>query len=123
VTTRYFLTIGNDAEREVTMSAYVNAERNAGFHNTCGRPDLPATSSFGGHLGGHEIHGVTRTEAQTQEPMKLYAVLDLRSRWFELYTTREAAQSCADRMNATLGAKCHVDRYVVSEATVNEETP
>lgn len=55
--------------------------------------------------------------------MKLYAVLDLRSRWFDLYTTRVAAHACADRMNATLGAKCHVDRYTVSAVTVNEETP
>lgn len=37
--------------REVTKEEYVNAERAAGFHNTMGQPDEPATASFGTSRG------------------------------------------------------------------------
>lgn len=32
--------------REVDKQTYVNHERNAGFHNTMGQPNEPATGSF-----------------------------------------------------------------------------
>ena len=42
--------------REVTKAEYVAAERHAGFHNTTGRPDEPATAAWGGNSG---ISGTT----------------------------------------------------------------
>lgn len=33
---------------EVSKADYVAAERNAGFHNTLGQPEEPATSAFSG---------------------------------------------------------------------------
>lgn len=33
--------------REVTKEEYVRAERQAGFHNSMGQPNEPATTSFG----------------------------------------------------------------------------
>lgn len=47
MTQRYFLQIGNEREREVTKAEFVSAERNAGFRNTMGQPDEPATAGFG----------------------------------------------------------------------------
>lgn len=50
---RYWLTDGSEPEREVTMAEWVAAEREAGFHNTMGRPEEPATWSWGaGHMSG-----------------------------------------------------------------------
>lgn len=50
---RFYLTDGSGPEREVTMQEWVAAEREAGFSNTTGRPDLPATAGFAGkHVGG-----------------------------------------------------------------------
>lgn len=43
--TRYLLG-PRGAEREVTMEEYVAAERQAGFYNTLGHPERPATASF-----------------------------------------------------------------------------
>lgn len=44
---RYWLREPNDSDyREVTCAEYVAAERQAGFHNTMGKPDEPATASF-----------------------------------------------------------------------------
>lgn len=47
--TRYFLGVDGhpETEVEVTKAEFVRAERNAGFHNTMGRPDEPATGGFG----------------------------------------------------------------------------
>lgn len=46
---RYWLsdTIHPPVWREVTKEEFVNAERRAGFRNTLGQPDEPATTSFG----------------------------------------------------------------------------
>ncbi|MEU8158135.1 hypothetical protein AB0B94_31155 [Micromonospora sp. NPDC048986] len=47
MTTRYFLRSPNEAEFiEVSKERYVAAERAAGFRNTLGQPDEPATSAF-----------------------------------------------------------------------------
>lgn len=51
---RYFLT----EEREVTKEEYVRAERKAGFHNTMGQPNEPATASFSdGKVSGRMEEG------------------------------------------------------------------
>ena len=56
---RYFLRhASEDSWTEVTVEEFVRAERMAGFHNTLGRPDLPATSSFGaGPVQGRTVYG------------------------------------------------------------------
>jgi hypothetical protein len=54
--------------------------------------------------------------------MKVFAVIDIRSRWFELYATTETAQSRADQMNAKLGPRYKTARYVVSAVPVNGES-
>lgn len=45
--TRYYLTTPGTPEVEVTKAEYVRAERAAGFHNTLGQPEEPATAAFG----------------------------------------------------------------------------
>lgn len=37
----------SDSWREVTLQEFVRAERMAGFRNTMGRPDRPATAAWG----------------------------------------------------------------------------
>jgi hypothetical protein len=55
---RYFLAMDDHEWGEVDKEGYVKAERLAGFHNTMGMPDEPATAAFGGPgPGGHEIRG------------------------------------------------------------------
>lgn len=54
---RYYVTEGHATEREVTKAEYVSAERRAGFTNTLGRPNDPATASFSRSSGGTEIRG------------------------------------------------------------------
>jgi hypothetical protein len=56
---RYFVQYsGNDPWQEVTKDGYVDAERGAGFYNTLGRPDQPATASFGnGRISGRLCYG------------------------------------------------------------------
>lgn len=55
---RYWLAL--DLEKpnwvEVTKEQYVKAERSAGFRNTMGQPDEPATASFGSNGG---VRGTT----------------------------------------------------------------
>lgn len=53
--TRYYLT----ETREVTKEEYVAAERKAGFRNTMGQPNEPATASFQSKYGPS---GYTQTE-------------------------------------------------------------
>jgi hypothetical protein len=44
---RYFIrTAGEPKWVETDKATYVRHERNAGFHNTMGQPDEPATSGF-----------------------------------------------------------------------------
>ncbi|AXG66273.1 hypothetical protein SEA_ANNADREAMY_188 [Streptomyces phage Annadreamy] len=47
-TTKYYLNETDDDDNwvEVTKEEFVRAERAAGFHNTMGRPDEPATGGF-----------------------------------------------------------------------------
>lgn len=54
----YFLQSGDGPEVEVTMEEFVAAERRAGFYNTMGRQDLPATAGFsdGNGTSGHVIY-------------------------------------------------------------------
>jgi hypothetical protein len=52
--TSYFLSRGDRPEVEVTKEEFVSAERNAGFYNTVGEPDEPATGSFSTHTRGEE---------------------------------------------------------------------
>jgi hypothetical protein len=56
---RYFIKVGENSQwQEVTKEDYVSAERGAGFHNTMGRPDEPATAGFGnGHIHGSLSYG------------------------------------------------------------------
>jgi hypothetical protein len=57
---RYFLSISGveDSEKEVTKEQFVRAERAAGFRNTMGRPDEPATGSFSnGAVSGRVEYG------------------------------------------------------------------
>jgi len=42
----YYLQVGDEPEREVTMQEWVAAERRAGFYNTMGHPERPATGGF-----------------------------------------------------------------------------
>lgn len=47
--TRYWLRADHQTRwDEVSKADYVAAERNAGFHNTLGQPEEPATSAFSG---------------------------------------------------------------------------
>lgn len=43
---RYYVTTDERGEREVDKAEFVNVERRAGFHNTLGQPDEPATGGF-----------------------------------------------------------------------------
>lgn len=56
---RYFVQMGESSPwQEVSKENYVNAERMAGFRNTLGRPDEPATSSFSsGPIAGSLCYG------------------------------------------------------------------
>lgn len=60
-TTRYFITSDDGEEQEVTKEKFVAIERAAGFHNTMGHPNEPATAGFSGRAHGHEIKGRTET--------------------------------------------------------------
>jgi len=53
--------------------------------------------------------------------MKIYAVIDIRSRWFELYSTEQDANTRANQMNANLGPRYKTARYHVSEVLVHEK--
>jgi hypothetical protein len=60
--TRYFVTTDDRGEREVDKAEFVNVERRAGFRNTLGRPNEPATAGFGstgvhGSLSGRIEYG------------------------------------------------------------------
>jgi hypothetical protein len=61
---RYFLRHSTDDWTEVTKEEYVRAERQAGFHNTMGQPNEPATSSFGaaGGLRGQIRHDLPSSD-------------------------------------------------------------
>lgn len=56
---RYFVQTGDSSPWiEVTKADYVDAERGAGFHNTMGQPDEPATGGFGGRgISGSLCYG------------------------------------------------------------------
>lgn len=54
---RYYLTEDDSIEREVVKAQFVAAERAAGFTNTMGQPDEPATAGFSGRFGDAEISG------------------------------------------------------------------
>jgi len=52
---RYFLTEGDNPEREVKKEEWVNAERRAGFYNPRDRSSMePATAGFGVTKWGSE---------------------------------------------------------------------
>lgn len=57
---RYYLTEGDSPEREVTKAQFVSAERRAGFTNTMGQPDEPATAAFSGPVAGIPTSGRTK---------------------------------------------------------------
>ena len=56
---RYFLKMAHqDKWDEVTKKQYVQAERAAGFRNTMGQPDEPATAGFSnGSINGKIVYG------------------------------------------------------------------
>lgn len=53
---RYFLGFGGQPLAEVSKAEFVAAERAAGFHNTMGRPDEPATAGFSNGAVRGEVH-------------------------------------------------------------------
>lgn len=59
--TRYFVTgdcnCPEPTEHEVSKADFVRAERRAGFHNTMGYPNEPATHSFSSTRFGVTISG------------------------------------------------------------------
>lgn len=57
----YFITI-DGKRREVTEDEWVDYERAAGFWNTMGFPERPATGGFIGQSGSKEIKGDIETE-------------------------------------------------------------
>jgi hypothetical protein len=62
---RYFVRYGAEPWAEVEVAAFVSAERNAGFHNTMGRPAQPATGGFGnGHISGRVVYVAHATPDQ-----------------------------------------------------------
>ena len=53
---RYWIKFADLEWSEVSKEEYVRIERAAGFHNTMGEPDEPATASFSnGYLHGTTI--------------------------------------------------------------------
>lgn len=56
---RYFIRTGDSTPwREVDKEDYVNAERMAGFYNTLGQPEEPATAGFSnGRVQGRLCYG------------------------------------------------------------------
>jgi hypothetical protein len=65
--TLYFLQYGDGPVTEVTMEEFVQAERAAGFHNTMGEPDRPATAGF----SGGNVRGTVRYAAQETPSARL----------------------------------------------------
>jgi hypothetical protein len=60
---RFYLTEDSGPEQEVSMEEWVAAEREAGFNNTMGRPDLPATAGFSGkRISGRVEYGTGGTQ-------------------------------------------------------------
>lgn len=57
---RYFLSAGC-REREVTKAEFVRAERKAGFRNTMGQPNEPATASFSNGTVSGRVEYVRKT--------------------------------------------------------------
>ena len=57
---KYFIKLGDSPWVQVTKAEFVSKERNAGFHNTMGQPDEPATGGFSGSPGGETISGKVR---------------------------------------------------------------
>lgn len=54
---RYFTTVGNGPEHEVTKAEFVALERACGFHDTMGQPEEPATASFSSEQKGVKASG------------------------------------------------------------------
>lgn len=62
--TRYFLTLGDEQEREVDLAAYCRAERQAGFFPKGGGELTPATGSFGSTRFDSHVPGRVRSASQ-----------------------------------------------------------
>lgn len=54
---KYYLKFGDEAEREVSKEAFVQAERNAGFRPKSGIPGDVATAGFGSGTGSSKVAG------------------------------------------------------------------
>lgn len=52
--------------------------------------------------------------------MTVFAVIDIRARWFELFMSRESAERRAMDLNSRLSARYRQPRYQVCEITVGE---
>lgn len=66
---RYFVRALSLPWAEVSMEDFVRAERAAGFHNTLGRPDLPATGGFGnGSMQGCVVYDVNTADQYGWDP-------------------------------------------------------
>lgn len=53
----YYVTTDDRGERLVDKAEYVKTERRAGFYNTLGQPNEPATASFSYSKGGINLQG------------------------------------------------------------------
>jgi hypothetical protein len=63
--TRYYLAEGGGPERETDRAGFVAAERRAGFVNTLGMRDWPATAGFSAPVGeGGRISGRVELDAE-----------------------------------------------------------
>jgi hypothetical protein len=88
---RFYLTEGDGPEREVSKAEFVSVERRAGFVDTLGEHDEPATAGFGAATAGTEIRG--RVAYEAAEPSWVLsiaetAVADARQHLMEEMTER-----------------------------------
>lgn len=63
---------GEKIEREVSKEEYVSAERSAGFRNTLGQPNEPATASWSKGNTGGRIEYDPRAVDLTYDPGNYY---------------------------------------------------
>lgn len=113
---RFYLTSGTGIEREVTMDQYVSAGTAAGFSNSMGRPDLPATASWSNTAGGRSDAVSGRMQYVLPErlcfgcktvlprdenpPLTVEGSSEVTGEGFELYSCLEL--ECIERLMAEL---------------------
>jgi hypothetical protein len=104
---RYFLKpdIGRFPWGEVSKAEWVHAERAAGFHNTMGRPEEPATGGFSGNgMRGTVTYGGSepRSDGSEPEPSELVRLREF-ARWVvSLDDPDPQSQGFQDRRTVTM---------------------